>query len=449
MARSRDLIRNDPDLLPHMQATATSGARRFAWILMFVLALFFLCFFGWSSMATMDDITRGDGKIIPTSQTQVIQNLDGGILREILVRDGDTVQAGQVLLRIDNVAAQSDLLAKQQKFLTLQAMAARLDAEANNRSSIAFPETVLREAPQVAQRERDFFQSRRNKLSTELDVLTRQLEQRESQLRELNSSIGKLDVRARSLNEELADARRQVREGALSRVELLRTEREYNETVGELRTTRLSVPRAESAVRESKQKLEEHRATFNAEVRKDLNEVNSQMNALRESMTGDTARVRRTEVKSPVRGIVKQVKINTIGGTIRGGENLIEITPLDDILLVEAKIKPADVAFLKPDQPAVVKITAYDYSIYGGLDGKVVDISADTIKEVQPASGREETYYRVRIRTAKNSLDRGGVQYPIIPGMTVSVDITTGQKTVLDYMVRPLLAARDNALRER
>jgi len=280
-------------------------------------------------------------------------------------------------------------------------------------------------------------------------VLTRQLEQRESQLRELNSSIGKLDVRARSLNEELVDARRQVREGALSRVELLRTEREYNETVGELRTTRLSVPRAESAVRESKQKLEEHRATFNAEVRKDLNEVNSQMNALRESMTGDTARVRRTEVKSPVRGIVKQVKINTIGGTIRGGENLIEITPLDDILLVEAKIKPADVAFLKPDQPAVVKITAYDYSIYGGLDGKVVDISADTIKEVQPASGREETYYRVRIRTAKNSLDRGGVQYPIIPGMTVSVDITTGQKTVLDYMVRPLLAARDNALRER
>lgn len=449
MSKSDDLIRNDPDLLPHMQATATSGARRFAWIMMFVLALFFLCFFGWSSMATMDDITRGDAKIIPTSQTQIIQNLEGGILREILVKDGETVAAGQVLLRIDNVAAQSDLLAKQQKFVTLQAMAARLDAEANNRSGITFPEAVLRDAPQTVQRERDFFDARRTKLSTELDVLTRQLEQRESQLRELTSSLGKLDVRAKSLNEELTDARKQVREGALSRVELLRTEREYNETMGELRTARLSVPRAESAVRESKQKLDERRSAYNAEVRKDLNEVNSQMNALRESMQGDTARVRRTEVKSPVRGIVKQVKINTIGGTIRGGENLIEITPLDDVLLVEAKIRPADVAFLKPGQPAVVKITAYDYSIYGGLDGTLLDISADTIKEVQSQSGREETYYRVRIRTSKNMLERGGVQYPIIPGMTASVDITTGQKTVLDHMVRPLLTARDQALRER
>jgi adhesin transport system membrane fusion protein len=319
----------------------------------------------------------------------------------------------------------------------------RLRAEVDE-AIIAFAPEVLDEARRVARNERALYAARRDALKSELDVLRSQAAQREQELIELSTRLDQLERSHALALEELEITEPLAASHVVSRVQLLRLQRQVNDLKGELETTRLAEPRVEAALHEAKRKIEERHLNFRAEAQRELNAVEAEAAALQEVIAAEADMVSRTEVRSPVRGTVKQLFVSTVGGVVQPGEDLVEIVPLEDNLLVEARIKPADIAFLHPGQLAVVKVTAYDFAIYGGLDGVVEDISADTITD-----DRGDSFYRVRVRTTDVALPDTDEPLPIIPGMTTQVDILTGEKTVLDYLLKPILRAKDRALRER
>jgi adhesin transport system membrane fusion protein len=435
--------RADADFVIGRAAADLHAPRGFAHALLVAIVAFFVAFFAWAGWARLDEVTRGDGKVIPSSQVQVVQNLEGGIVADLLVREGDIVEHDQVLVRIDDVRAASDLRETRTRHLALLGALGRLRAEVEG-TEVAFAPEVLAEAPDVAHNERALYNARHEALESELEVLRSQASQREQELTELATRLGQLErshalaVEELEITEPLASSR------VVSKVQLLRLQREVNDLEGELEATRLAAPRVEAAVREAKRRIEERYLDFRAEAQRELNAVQAEAAALREVLTAEADKVSRTEVRSPVRGTVKQLFVNTVGGVLQPGEPLIEIVPLEDNLLVEARVRPADIAFLHPGQPAMVKVTAYDFAIYGGLEGVVEDISADTITDE-----RGESFYRVRVRTDDNALHKADEPLPIIPGMTTQVDILTGEKTVLDYLLKPVLRAWNRALRER
>ena len=435
--------RGDPEFAIGRAAAELHAPRGFAHLLLFVIAAFFVIFFAWASWAELDEVTRGEGKVIPSSQVQVVQNLEGGIVAEIPVREGAIVEPGEVLVRIDDVRAASELRESRQRYLALQGALSRLRAEVDD-VPVAFAPEIMTEASGVAQSEGALYRARKEALQSELEILRSQAAQREQELTELATRLGQLERSHALALEELEITEPLAASRVVSRVQLLRLEREVNDLAGELEATRLAVPRVEAALREATRRIDERQLSFRAEAQRELNAVQAEGAALQEVITAEADMVSRTEVRSPVRGTVKQLFINTVGGVIQPGADLVEIVPLEDNLLVEAKVRPADIAFLRPGQPAVVKVTAYDFAIYGGLDAVVEDISADTITDE-----RGESFYRVRVRTHESALHEAGEPLPIIPGMTTQVDILTGEKTVLDYLLKPILRAKERALRER
>jgi adhesin transport system membrane fusion protein len=441
--RPRGAKRADAGFVSGRAGADLHAPRGFAHLLLFAIVAFFVVFFAWASWAELEEVTRGEGKVIPSSQVQVVQNLEGGIVAEIPVREGAIVEQGEVLVRIDNVRAASELRESRQRYLALQGALGRLRAEVDA-VPVTFAPEVMTEAPDVAQSESALYRARRDALQSELEVLRSQAAQREQERTELATRLDQL-ARSHALGlEELAITEPLATSRVVSRVQLLRLQREVNDLAGELEATRLAVPRVEAALREASRRIEERQLSFRAETQRELNAVQAEAAALQEVITAEADLVSRTEVRSPVRGTIKQLFVNTVGGVIQPGADLVEIVPLEDNLLVEAKVRPADIAFLRPGQPAVVKVTAYDFAIYGGLDALVEDISADTITDE-----RGESFYRVRVRTDESALHEAGEPLPIIPGMTTQVDILTGQKTVLDYLLRPILSAKERALRER
>lgn len=417
--------------------------RRFAHLLLFTIILFFALFIAWASFAKLDEVTRGEGRVIPSSQVQVVQNLEGGIVADIHVRESQIVEAGEILLRIDNVKAASDLRGARQRYLALLGAIARLQAELEERG-IDFPPEVLTEARRVAIDETALFNARQAALQSELEILRHQASQRDQEVAELKNRLTQLERSATLAADELSITEPLAAKRVVSKVDLLRLKRQVNDLQGELESARLSLPRLKLAQREAHRRIEDRFLNFQAEAQRELTTVQTEAAALAEVVAADSDRVNRTDVRSPVRGTVKSLLINTIGGVIQPGQDLIEIVPLEDTLLVEARIRPADIAFLRPDQPATVKVTAYDYAVYGGLDAEVESISADTITD-----DRGDHFFRVRVRTIGGSLERSGETLRIIPGMTTQVDILTGQKTVMDYLMKPILRVRDEAFRER
>jgi adhesin transport system membrane fusion protein len=417
--------------------------RGLAHALLIVVVLFFVVAFAWASHASLEEVTRGDARVIPSSQVQVVQNLEGGIVAEIAVREGAIVEAGEVLLRIENILAASDLRENRIRHLALLGTIARLEAEIEVRD-LVFPEIVLAQASEVANNERALFLARRAAHESELAVLRSQAVQRERELAELAVRTTQLERSLALAREELALTEPLAAQRVVPKIDLLRLRREVNELEGELAANQERVPRVEAALAEVFKRVDERQSAFKAEAQRELNAVQAEADALSETIGAAADRVQRTEVRSPVRGTVQRLLVNTVGGVIQPGEDLVEIVPLEDTLLVEARIRPADIAFLRPGLPAVVKITAYDYSIYGGLDGVVEDISADTIVDQNG-----EGFYRVRVRTEESAITAGAGPLPIIPGMTAQVDILTGRKTVLDYLLKPLRRAHERALRER
>lgn len=435
--------RDDLDFMPDVEAASRRSANRFAFLLTVFVFVAVGTLLAWAAHAMLDEITRGEGRVVPSSRIQVIQNLEGGILAGIMVREGDIVEKGRVLLRIENTAAETNYRESRSRYLALLAGIARAEAELSERP-ISFPDAVLKEAPAAAADQRALFLTRKQQLDAETNVARAQAEQRLQEIAELRSRQKQLERTLAISREEHSITKPLVDKGVMSRVELLRLERGISSLEGEISTVHLSIPRAQSAMREAEERIRGTRLSFRNQATEVLNRQRNELQPLIETMFASKDRVSRTEVRSPVRGTVKDIMMNTVGGVIRPGENIMEIVPLDDTLLIEARIRPADIAFMRPDQAAAIKITAYDYSIYGGLDARVTRISADTIED-----DRGERFYRVYLRTDKNALAHRGAQLPIIPGMTASVEILTGEKSVLDYLLKPILKARERALRER
>jgi adhesin transport system membrane fusion protein len=430
--------------MPEVHSATQRGASRFAHLLLVVIAVFFATFIYWAQQATLDEVTRGDGTVIPSGQVQVVQNLEGGIVAAINVDEGDLVEKGQVLLRIDNVIAASDYRESRARYRAFSAAVSRLEAEVERGKSVTFTEEVLAEAPGIARRERALFEARRAGLNSELDILRRQEEQRRQELVELESRLGMLNRSHQLAVDEMELTRPMVESGVMPQIDLLRLKREVNDLKGDSEATRLALPRAKAALAEASRRVQERLQRFRAETLKEMNDTKANLDAIAEIVTAEKDKFVRTEVRSPTRGTVKQIFVNTIGGVIRPGQDLVEIVPIEDTLLVEAKIRPSDVAFLRPGLDAMVKITAYDFSIYGGLPATLEGISADTIIDEEG-----DSFYRIRLRTERNSLGTEEDPLPIIAGMTASVDILTGEKTVLDYILKPILKAKQRALRER
>ncbi len=435
----------ETDFLADYEYALKARVSRFSHLLTLGVCLFVLVFIIWAHFATLDEVTRADARVVPSTKIQVVQNLEGGILSELLVHDGQIVQKGDVLLRIANTGAEAQYQDSRTQYLTLEAMNARLQAESDDQAP-RFPDEVMKEAPTIARSEMALYTTQIDELKSNLAVMNDQLAQKQQEIAELQSKEQTLTRSLDLARQEHDMTAPLVASGAASKLELVKLERDVSDLDGQLNDVKLSIPQAESARDEAMKRIQEKTATFHSAAQAELNKHAAELAALSQQILPEHDRVSRTEVRSPVRGTVKDVKVTSIGEVIKPGEDLVEIVPLEDTLLVEAKIRPADVAFLRPGEDAMVKITAYDFSIYGGLTAKLEEISADAIKDDGP---RGDSFFRVMLRTDKTLLGSDANPLPIIPGMTATVEILTGHKTVLAYLLKPLLKAKETALRER
>lgn len=435
---------SDSDFASDVVAARMKGPNPKSLLLLFGVITFFVAAYFWANNAILDEVTRGDGTVIPSSQVQVIQNLEGGILKELLVREGEIVEKGQILLRIDDTGFAARFGEIESNYLNLMGTVARLTAEAEG-SAITFPPELMAEAPQISIREQNLYTARSAELQSQIAILRQQAQQRKQEIAEINGRLKQLKSSVALVDEELAITEPLAVKGIVPKVQLLQLKRELNDLNGQISASQLALPRAKGAVREANQRIEEKILNFRSLASQELSVARAEYSALRQSILAAKDRVTRTDVRSPLKGEVKELKIQTVGGVVRPGQDIVEIVPIEDNLLVEARIRPADIAFLRPGQKATVKITAYDFSIYGGLPATLERISADTIVDEQTG----ETFYKIIVRTKESSLKRGNEVYPIKPGMIATVDTLTGHKSVLDYILKPILKTKNTALRER
>ncbi len=429
--------------LPEVRKALIEDAPRVVRLTIWALIGFVVFFLLWAHFAEVEEVTRGDGKAIPSSRLQKIQNLEGGIVAELFVRDGQVVEAGAPLIRLDDTRFASNVGETEADRMALQLRVERLSAEVDGRD-LEIPEAMAAQEPRFAESEMQLFLSRQQQLRDEVAGLEEQLTQRRQELREFTSKQGQFRNSLELLRQEIRMSEPLVAEGAISAVEVLRLKRAEVESRGQLEATTLAIPRAQAAITEVERKIDETRGRFRSEALGQLGEARTELNKIQSTGRALEDRVKRTLVTSPVRGIVKQLLVNTIGGVIQPGSDLVEIVPLDDSLLIEARIRPQDIAFLHPGQMATVKFTAYDYTIYGGLKAELEQIGADTVTDEEGNS-----FYVIQLRTEKSHLGSEESPLLIIPGMVASVDILTGKKSILSYLLKPILRARSEAFRER
>ncbi len=421
--------------------------------------IFFAILLVWAAFSKIDEVTHSEGSVVGSQSTQTISNLEGGILRAMLVRDGSTVQKGDVIAQIDNEMAASSYRDAMQRSMDNVFALIRLEAELKGEEPV-FPQdlyawatdyfgtrpdaSIMQQAQQIVRDQKILWKSRKERFLVDREVLNNQLIQRDREIQEQTTHREQLQ-QSLSLAKQQRDAAEQlVRRNNFSKLEFLNMESRVVELQGQIDMLASSISRAQAAAAEARHRIESHEAEFRNTITEEINKRRVELTTLQETLAAGGDRVTRTDVRSPVRGIVKQIYINTIGGVIKPGEPILDIVPLDDTLLVEARVRPQDVAFLRPGQDVMVKVTAYDFSIYGGLEGKLEQISADTIEGKQG-----EFYYLAKIRTSKTYLEHNNEILPIIPGMIVQADILTGKKTILQYLLKPILKAKQNALTER
>lgn len=394
----------------------------------------------WAYFAELDEVTRGEARVVPTSQVQVIQSVDGGVVEALLVKEGQVVDAGQLLMRVDPTRFVSTMQESRAAQLSYQAKALRLEALTRG-NPFNPPAELVREAPDIVAQELRLYESRRAEIGAQLYISQAQLSQRQQ---ELNEVLARRDQAERSLelmNKELNATRPMIATGAVSEVEVLRLERDVARLRGDREQATAQISRVQSAILEATRKIEEVQLTSRNQMSGELSETMNKLASLSQGGRALEDKVKHADIKSPVRGTVKRLLVNTMGAVVQPGKEVVEIVPLDDTLILEVQITPKDIAFLRPGQQAMVKFSAYDFSIYGGLEADVINIGADSVIDE-----KGNAFFHVRVRTHKPSL---GPNLPIIPGMVAQVDILTGKKSVLAYLLKPVLRAKANALSER
>lgn len=430
-------------MMPDRAAANLQRPALTAHAILWLAVLFVLVALLWAHLTQVDEITRADGRVIPSKQVQEIQNLEGGIVAELLVENGQLVAAGDVLLRIDATRFTATFEEVSAQKLTLQARQARLQAELTG-SELQIPTDFPTDQNALLDQERELLRARRQELQTSLQVLQQQVVQEQQEITRLEAEISKLSRTVALADKELALTKPLVDTGSIAPVELLRLQREVNELSGQLSNARLALPQARAAKAQAAQRVTERRQQARSQAQTELNEVQASLNQLNASLPALSDQVKRTYVRAPLAGTIKQIFINTVGGVVQPGMKLMELVPSEDSLLIEANIRPSDIAFIHPQQAAVAKFTAYDYAIYGGLEAEVEWISPDTITDEQ-----DRAFFVVHARTQQTHLGKSDNTLPIIPGMVVQLDILTGKKSILDYLLKPLTRARQRALTER
>jgi HlyD family type I secretion membrane fusion protein len=425
-----------PDYPARCATIASKAHRQFVWIAACGVAAAGV----WAAATTLDKVTRGSGKIVQQTRNQIVQHLEGGIISEILVREGEKVEAGAPLIRIDNSFSRAELLQNQVELKARRLLFARLEAEASGNVEFKPPAELAVGIPRIAQQEASLFRARLEGLRAQISVVDEQHRQKDLELAEMRTRWTTTQRERELVAQRVASLRRLARMGAVSNNELLDNERTLQQIEAKLAALIHDIPRAEAGVQELVRRREEVTLRFRADAEKEQREAAIQAAKLEESISAMQDRSRRTEVAAPVAGVVNKVFVDTVGGVVKSGEPLVQIVPVDSKVMVEARLSPVDRAEVWPGLPAVVKVSAYDFTIHGGMKGKVVDISPDILNDE-----KGEPYFRVRLEADAGAF---GPSRPVIPGMMAQVDILTGRHTVMSYLFRPVQRMKAEALRQ-
>lgn len=444
--------KEDVDFVHALQAQVNAEPSNFTNRFFYLIIGFFFIAIIWAYFSDIDELARGEGKVIPSEKIQTIQSLDGGIIAAILVKEGSFVKKGQALIKIDTTRYKASLDENKKAYWGLLVSKVRLTSAHSMNMKYKIP--VLRFSRELKQNVPDLIESERVLYRAEvkehkiaLEILENQLGQKIQELFELKAKKKQLLTTKILVREEFKTIKRLVDSRAKSKIELITVKKELNIISGDIAAINASIPKANLTIEEAKNRIIEKINNYKSENLKQLHDENIKIKKYESILIEEEDKLDKTVVKSPVNGVIKLINVNTVGGVVRSGDNLIEIVPESDVLLIEAKIDPKDIAFINPEQKTVIKITAYDFSIYGGLEGQIVEISADSI--IDKEDKNQKPYYRILVKTNKNYLERKGKKHPIIPGMIASVDIITGQKSILDFLLKPILKTKQNAFHER
>jgi len=425
-----------------LSAAVVQRSPKHLMMIVFIIVALFFSAIAWMNWAEIDVVVRGNGKVVPSRQVQIVQSLEGGVVSEILVKEGDLVKAKQALLKLSDVAFSSSFQENRLLFSELQARSIRLQAEADGSD---FDASMVQENidPVVLESEKSLFESNRRQLDETLSILSEQISQHESALEEAQSKERRLKKTLALLKQEIKIKKPLVENRIISEIEYLQLQQREAEAEGELDIASISIPRLRSAIEEAKGKLEQNRLDFRNKAKLELNETLAELSRVAETQNALEDRVTRTTLRSPVDGVVKRLHANTIGGVVSPGNKILEVVPLGDSLLVEVQIKPADIASIDVGQKTRLKFSAYDFAIHGGIAGEVVFVSADTI-----TNDEGESYYIVRVLPEQIYLDDTNKRMEIKVGMTSEADIITSKKTILEYLLKPINRGLQKALTE-
>lgn len=435
---------NETEFMKPQTAARRNKPHKFATITLLVIGSLILSFLVWANFAKLDVVTRGTGHVIPIQKTQVISNLEGGIIKEVLVKEGQIVEASQVLIRLEPKVAKAHFKARREQYLRYLAAASRLEAQLDGKE-YQVPEEIKKELPTVAREEATHYLERMKQLETQQSIAKQVMAGKKQEVIESKEKIAQSQEQLKLSQQELKMVEPLVNEQLISKREILRLERDAANLKGEVAAGKASLPKAEAAFEQAQFEFKQVSIRFQNEDQEQLRDIKIKLAEEQGLMFESHDRMTRTEILSPLKAIVKEIKLKTKGGVIRGGDEIITLVPYADTLLVEALIPPSDIAFLHVGQEANVKVMAYDYSIYGSLRGKIIEVSADTVHD----SELKKDFYRVLIDSQHNYLLDKGKKLPIIPGMSVEVDILTGTRTIMQYLLKPIIRGTSSSLTER
>lgn len=409
-------------------------------VMLILIAAVMIIFLAWAATFELDQVTRAEGRVLPSARKQIVQHYEGGIVNEIVVSEGELVRKGDLLLRIENQMSQAELVNTTWELLSKKAEIERRRAEASAAKTVAFSAELIERAPKLTQEQTALFNTRNNELKQELAVLDDQIRKRSGEYQEARTRLGNLRKEEVLLRQRLAQVEKLVAMDAGSEAQLIDVKTKLQQLISRISDTRYQIPQLEAALSENRNKRKQRVAEFQSQAQEEIVNLQIAIAKLEEASSAFQDRSARTDVRAPITGVINTLFVSTLGGVVQPGEDLLEIIPNDDAVLMEARLRPSDRGDVWPGLPAVVKITAYDYSIYGGLDGSLEDISADVLQDEQG-----QAYYRIRLKADTASF---GDDKPVIAGMTAQIDILSGRNTILNYILKPIVKLRDNALRQ-
>lgn len=433
----------DTDFMSELDAATRMRPATPAMLMLFSVAALVLIGIVWAAVSKVEILTQAQGAVVPSTDVQFVQSLEGGILQELLVRPGDLVEKDQILMRLSDVQFSSEERGTEAKLLGLQAKKARLEAEAGGKE-FSIPAEIAEKLPQIAANEKALYESRQKELQSAFSILDDRIGKAEAEMAETSAQISRLSESRRSLQEELAITRDMVAKRAMPKLEEMRLSREIDDIGGQMNAQSQRRKALEAELQVAKREREGQFDRFRSQALGEMSQVEAEIAGLKESLTSIGDRVSRREVRAPVTGIVNNIAVRTIGGVIEPAMRLVEIVPVDDELKIVARVKPGDIAFIHPGQRAKVRITAYDPQIYGFLYGELTRVGATS-----SADQEGNAFFEIEVRTDKNHLGSEDGKLPVSPGMEAQVDVIVGKRTILNYLMKPLVRARERALTER